>query len=86
MPNCSALNCKNKGIHLFPKDATRRKQWESALRIPNFKASHTARLCAAHFKQEDYFGKSKYTGKLALLGIYYYIEPYFLIHPKGRYL
>lgn len=63
MPQCSALNCKNRGIHLFPKDPKRRKQWETALRIKNFKATPTARLCAAHFKEEDYFGKSIYTGK-----------------------
>ncbi|XP_045459131.1 uncharacterized protein LOC123669575 [Melitaea cinxia] len=62
MPQCSALNCKNRGVHLFPKESKRRKQWESALRIINFKASNTARLCAAHFTEEDYYGKSKYTG------------------------
>lgn len=63
MPQCSAINCKNRGVHLFPKESKRRKQWEAALRIKNFKASSTARLCAAHFTEEDYYGKSKYTGK-----------------------
>lgn len=64
MPQCSALNCKNRGIHLFPKESKRRKLWESALRIKNFKASSsTARLCAAHFTEEDYYGKSKYTSE-----------------------
>ncbi|XP_037298952.1 THAP domain-containing protein 1 B-like [Manduca sexta] len=62
MPQCSALNCKNRGIHLFPKESKRRKQWESALRIKNFEASSTARLCVAHFTEKDYYGKINYTG------------------------
>lgn len=63
MPQCSALKCCNKGVHIFPKDLNRRRKWENALRIKNFKASETARLCAAHFKEDDYFGKSSYTGE-----------------------
>lgn len=63
MPVCSALNCKDRGAHLFPNDAKRRKQWESALRIKNFKATKSSQLCSAHFKEEDYFGKSRYTSK-----------------------
>lgn len=63
MPQCSALHCKNRGAHLFPKDLKRRKLWENALRIKNFKASASARLCSQHFKEDDYFGKSKYTGE-----------------------
>ncbi|XP_063366807.1 uncharacterized protein LOC134655286 [Cydia amplana] len=61
MPQCSAPNCTNRGAHLFPKDPTRRKRWETALRIKNFRASDSARLCAMHFKEDDYFGKSRYT-------------------------
>ncbi|XP_021201089.3 uncharacterized protein LOC110384221 [Helicoverpa armigera] len=61
MTKCSAHKCKNVGVHTFPKDEKRRKQWEAALRIKDFKAGKTARLCSAHFTEEDYFGQSRYT-------------------------
>ncbi|XP_041971329.1 uncharacterized protein LOC121727505 isoform X2 [Aricia agestis] len=61
MPQCCALNCKNQGVHIFPKDPKRRKKWENALRIKNFKASNSARLCSFNFTKDDYFGRSKYT-------------------------
>lgn len=52
MTRCAAVDCKNIGIHLFPKEAKRRKLWEKA----------TARLCPAHFQPEDYYGRNSYTG------------------------
>lgn len=64
MTQCSGLNCKNKGVHAYPKDRKRRRAWENALRIKNFKAKDTSRLCSMHFRSEDYHGQSKYTSKL----------------------
>lgn len=63
MTQCSAPDCKNQGRHIFPKDPKRRKSWEKALRIKNFKATKHSVLCSAHFKADDYFGQSKYTSK-----------------------
>ncbi|PZC85160.1 hypothetical protein B5X24_HaOG202345 [Helicoverpa armigera] len=40
MTKCSAHKCKNVGVHTFPKDEKRRKQWEAALRIKDFKADY----------------------------------------------
>lgn len=64
MTQCSALYCKNRGVHAFPKDRKRRKAWEKALRIKNFTAKDTSRLCSMHFRSDDYYGQSKYTSKL----------------------
>ncbi|XP_063391523.1 uncharacterized protein LOC134677033 [Cydia fagiglandana] len=61
MALCSALDCKNKGVHAFPKDPKRRKAWEKALRIKNFKAKDSSRLCSMHFTSDDYYGQSIYT-------------------------
>lgn len=63
MTLCAAVNCKNTGIHLFPKEVKRRKLWEKALRRKNWKASNSSRLCAAHFKPTDYYGRNSYTGE-----------------------
>lgn len=63
MPRCAAVNCKNMGTHTFPKDVERRRMWAKALRRINWKPSKSARLCAIHFKPEDYFEKNSYTGK-----------------------
>lgn len=39
MPRCAAIGCNNNGNHSFPKNSQRRKLWEKALRIRNFKAT-----------------------------------------------
>lgn len=62
MTLCAAVDCKNTGIHLFPKEAKRRKLWEKALRRKKWNASTSSRLCAAHFLPEDYYGPNSYTG------------------------
>lgn len=62
MTRCAAIDCKNIGIHLFPKDPKRRKLWEIALRRKNWKPTDTSRLCRVHFKLEDYYGRNSYTG------------------------
>ncbi|KAL7387336.1 hypothetical protein ABVT39_022228 [Epinephelus coioides] len=65
MPHsCAAWKCTNRftvqtksqGItfHRFPKDTSRRKQWEVALRREGFSASSSSMLCSEHFKPEDF--------------------------------
>ncbi|KAJ8735065.1 hypothetical protein PYW08_014315 [Mythimna loreyi] len=58
----AAINCKNMGSHTFPKDDKRRKLWIKAIRRKNWKANKSARLCAIHFKPEDYVEQNSYTG------------------------
>ncbi|KAH9644555.1 hypothetical protein HF086_000329 [Spodoptera exigua] len=60
MTQCCAPGCKNQGRHIFPRDPNRRKAWEKALRIKNFKATKYSVLCYDHFVPDDYFGQSKY--------------------------
>ncbi|KAF9422109.1 hypothetical protein HW555_002130 [Spodoptera exigua] len=57
---CCAPGCKNQGRHIFPRDPNRRKAWEKAVRIKNFKATKYSVLCYDHFVPDDYFGQSKY--------------------------
>nr|XP_057905913.1 THAP domain-containing protein 6-like [Doryrhamphus excisus] len=65
MPHsCAAWSCttrctpetKSQGItfHRFPKDTSRKKQWEVALRREGFCASSSSMLCSEHFKPEDF--------------------------------
>lgn len=62
MTKCAAHGCKNKGIHMFPKDSKRRKLWEKALRRKNWTATKWSKLCSDHFNSDDYYGESSYTG------------------------
>lgn len=63
MTLCAAVGCKNTGTHIFPKDVNRRRLWEKALQRKNWKATDSSRLCAMHFKPDDYYGRNTYTGE-----------------------
>lgn len=63
MARCAAVGCKNQGTHPFPKDVKRREKWRKAVRRKNWVPESWARLCASHFKPEDYRQFNAYTGK-----------------------
>ncbi|RZF36788.1 hypothetical protein LSTR_LSTR014805 [Laodelphax striatellus] len=41
-------------FHRFPKDPIRRAEWVAAVNRPNWTPYKTARICSAHFKEEDF--------------------------------
>ncbi|KAK4323785.1 hypothetical protein Pmani_005556 [Petrolisthes manimaculis] len=65
MGRCAAVGCSNKdgpGIRLFtfPRDSTRRKQWELKVKRKNWSAKNH-RLCQEHF-EEDQFERNRADG------------------------
>lgn len=58
MPNyCVAMWCCNEGAYIFPKDAERRRLWVNFVKSKraDFVApSSSSRLCAKHFRDEDF--------------------------------
>ncbi|XP_052753668.1 uncharacterized protein LOC113523527 [Galleria mellonella] len=56
MKPCAVLRCKGKGTHIFPRNHKIRILWERATGRMNFKAGKHSRVCASHFKPEDFNG------------------------------
>ena len=56
---CVVSNCKNTGIHKFPLQAKRQKQWKDAVNKisgcnKDWAAIKEPRVCPNHFSDDDY--------------------------------
>lgn len=54
VPQCSRYAENGVHLHLFPKNATRRKKWEVALKMGK-PATDSMKVCSVHFLPTDYF-------------------------------
>ncbi|XP_063371582.1 uncharacterized protein LOC134659808 [Cydia amplana] len=64
MHQCCVLGCRNAGHHMFPRDQHLRKLWEAVIptRHNVFAAKKTTKICAAHFKSEDFIQVGRFSG------------------------
>ncbi|KAG8181696.1 hypothetical protein JTE90_014827 [Oedothorax gibbosus] len=58
---CHCCVSKLCAIINFPKDPERRKEWESKVKKPNFKATDNSKICSKHFTP-DCFEQGKFGG------------------------
>ena len=66
---CCMPNCKNIGVHRFPKEESKRKIWKDAINQPDLIIINQ-RLCTKHFSKKDYsFIPS--TGKLFINQLFF---------------
>ena len=54
---CSVPCCSKRGGHLFPKDEKTKKLWMIAIKRDKWVPGKYSVVCAAHFTENDYFGK-----------------------------
>ncbi|XP_063543915.1 uncharacterized protein LOC134752222 isoform X2 [Cydia strobilella] len=65
MHQCCVFGCRNEGHHGFPRDQNVRKLWEAAIPTRDnnvFIAKKTSKICAAHFKSEDFIKVGRFSG------------------------
>ena len=75
MVQCCANGCTAPGRHLFPRESTRRKQWEIVTfkeigvgsMGDGFKISNHSRLCGAHLKSDEYISESFFSSSYPLM-------------------
>ncbi|XP_062385638.1 uncharacterized protein LOC134072799 [Sardina pilchardus] len=59
MPCCAAYGCsvrpgRDKRVHYFPRDPTRRKRWEQGVRRKDWTPNNYSLLCEDHFEESQY--------------------------------
>ncbi|XP_063632160.1 zinc finger protein 570-like isoform X1 [Cydia splendana] len=65
MHQCCVHKCRNQGNHSFPRDQKLRKLWEAVIPTRDdkvFVAKKTSKICAAHFKSDDFIKVGWFSG------------------------